>query len=227
MGEDENFWPAERPEPRAGRRLRPVQRDLLSSRPGRRRSRFGTWCSRSSIASAIRRTICGRCRGRTSTPAWAWSAWPPCCRACERTTTSTSFCPIVEGGGRSVRHEVRRRIDNGRRLRRITDHVRACTFAVHENVLPRRRTRKSTSSSGCCGGRCSMAIRWACASPFLHKLVPVVARDDEAAVSGAWGNGRARERRDREGGGELLRHDRRGAESHRTRVRRACAARTA
>ena len=26
--------------------------------------------------------------------------------------------------------------DNGRRLRRITDHVRACTFAVHENVYP-------------------------------------------------------------------------------------------
>jgi len=26
--------------------------------------------------------------------------------------------------------------DDGRRLRRITDHVRACTFAVHENVYP-------------------------------------------------------------------------------------------
>src|SRR5690606_28211176 len=26
--------------------------------------------------------------------------------------------------------------DNGRRLRRITDHERGCTFAVHENVYP-------------------------------------------------------------------------------------------
>ncbi|MFM2093933.1 MAG: hypothetical protein RIS70_1057, partial [Planctomycetota bacterium] len=26
--------------------------------------------------------------------------------------------------------------DSGRRLRRITDHIRACTFAVHENVYP-------------------------------------------------------------------------------------------
>src|SRR5688572_27611040 len=26
--------------------------------------------------------------------------------------------------------------DNGRRLRRIADHVRACTFAIHENVYP-------------------------------------------------------------------------------------------
>jgi alanyl-tRNA synthetase len=26
--------------------------------------------------------------------------------------------------------------DNGRRLRRITDHIAACAFAVHENVNP-------------------------------------------------------------------------------------------
>ena len=26
--------------------------------------------------------------------------------------------------------------ENGRRLRRIADHVRACTFAIHENVYP-------------------------------------------------------------------------------------------
>ena len=29
------------------------------------------------------------CRGRRSTPAWGWSASPPCCRACTTITTST------------------------------------------------------------------------------------------------------------------------------------------
>ncbi len=30
-----------------------------------------------------------RCRSSPSTPAWGWSASPPCCRACTTTTTST------------------------------------------------------------------------------------------------------------------------------------------
>jgi alanyl-tRNA synthetase len=64
--------------------------------------------------------------------------------------------------------------DNGRRLRRITDHVRACTFAVHENVYPgpnkqkyviRRLLRRAVLDGHQMGMR----------EPFLHKLVPVVA----------------------------------------------------
>ncbi|PQO46125.1 alanine--tRNA ligase [Blastopirellula marina] len=44
--------------------------------------------------------------------------------------------PIVEAAGEicSVKYEPES--DNGRRLRRITDHIRACTMAVHENVYP-------------------------------------------------------------------------------------------
>src|SRR4051794_12661891 len=64
--------------------------------------------------------------------------------------------------------------DNGRRLRRITDHVRACTFAVHENVYPgankekyvvKRLLRRAVLDGH------QMGLR----EPFLHKLVPVVA----------------------------------------------------
>jgi alanyl-tRNA synthetase len=64
--------------------------------------------------------------------------------------------------------------DNGRRLRRITDHVRACTFAVHENVYPgankekyvvKRLLRRAVLDGH------QMGLR----DPFLFKLVPKVA----------------------------------------------------
>jgi alanyl-tRNA synthetase len=64
--------------------------------------------------------------------------------------------------------------DNGRRLRRITDHIRACTFAVHENVYPgankekyvvKRLLRRAVLDGH------QMGLR----QPFLHKLVPIVA----------------------------------------------------
>jgi len=64
--------------------------------------------------------------------------------------------------------------ENGRRLRRITDHIRACTFAIHENVYPgpnkekyvvKRLLRRAVLDGHQMGMR----------EPFLHKLVPVVA----------------------------------------------------
>jgi alanyl-tRNA synthetase len=64
--------------------------------------------------------------------------------------------------------------ENGRRLRRITDHVRACTFAVHENVYPgankekyvvKRLLRRAVLDGH------QMGLR----QPFLFKLVPTVA----------------------------------------------------
>jgi len=63
--------------------------------------------------------------------------------------------------------------DAGRRLRRITDHVRACTFAIHENVVPgavkekyviRRLLRRAVLDGHQLGRR----------EPFLHQLVPAV-----------------------------------------------------
>ncbi|MDO5565982.1 MAG: alanine--tRNA ligase, partial [Planctomycetia bacterium] len=64
--------------------------------------------------------------------------------------------------------------DNGRRLRRIADHVRACTFAVHENVYPgnkeekyviRRLLRRAVLDG----------FQMGLDKPFLYQLVPTVA----------------------------------------------------
>ena len=63
--------------------------------------------------------------------------------------------------------------EDGRRLRRIADHVRACTMAIHENVYPdsqqenyviRRLLRRAVFQGH------EMGIR----KPFLHELVPAV-----------------------------------------------------
>ncbi len=82
--------------------------------------------------------------------------------------------PIVEAAAEVCRVKYDPSSDNGRRLRRITDHVRACTFAVHENVYPgpnkqkyviRRLLRRAVLDGHQMGMR----------EPFLHKLVPIVA----------------------------------------------------
>jgi alanyl-tRNA synthetase len=60
--------------------------------------------------------------------------------------------PLVQAAGEVCRVKYNPADDNGRRLRRIADHVRACTFAIHENA--------------CCAARSSTVIRWACAIRF-------------------------------------------------------------
>ncbi len=63
--------------------------------------------------------------------------------------------------------------DDGRRLRRITDHVRACAMAIHENVYPgpqkekyviRRLLRRAVLDGHQMG----------LSDPFLYKIVPAV-----------------------------------------------------
>ena len=44
--------------------------------------------------------------------------------------------PLVEAAGDVCGRKYDPSNDDGRRLRRIADHVRACSFAVHENVYP-------------------------------------------------------------------------------------------
>jgi alanyl-tRNA synthetase len=82
--------------------------------------------------------------------------------------------PLVEAAGEVCRVKYQPKDDNGRRLRRIADHIRACTFAVHENVLPgpnrekyviRRLLRRAVLDGYQMGRR----------DPFLFQLVPVVA----------------------------------------------------
>ena len=85
-----------------------------------------------------------------------------------------NLMPIVEAAAEVCGVKYAYDSDNGRRLRRITDHVRACTFAVHENVYPgankekyvvKRLLRRAVLDGH------QMGLR----DPFLHKLVPAVA----------------------------------------------------
>jgi len=64
--------------------------------------------------------------------------------------------------------------ENGRRMRRVADHVRACVFAIHENVYPgpnkekyviKRLLRRAVLDGHQVGVR----------EPFLYQMVPVVA----------------------------------------------------
>ena len=82
--------------------------------------------------------------------------------------------PIVHAAGEVTGVPYVYESDNGRRLRRITDHIRACTFAVHENVYPgangakyviRRLIRRAVLDGH------QMSMR----EPFVYKLVGAVA----------------------------------------------------
>jgi alanyl-tRNA synthetase len=82
--------------------------------------------------------------------------------------------PLVQAAGEVCHINYVPLSDTGRRLRRIADHVRACTFAIHENVLPgpnrekyviRRLLRRAVLDGYQLGLR----------DPFLFQLVPAVA----------------------------------------------------
>ncbi|QDU55184.1 alanine--tRNA ligase [Aeoliella mucimassa] len=81
--------------------------------------------------------------------------------------------PIVKAAAEVCGVEYKYDSENGRRIRRITDHVRACTFAVHENVYPgankekyvvKRLLRRAVLDGH------QMGLR----DPFLSKIVPAV-----------------------------------------------------
>lgn len=81
--------------------------------------------------------------------------------------------PIVESAASVCGTSYDPDSESGRRLRRITDHVRACTFAIHENVYPgankeqyvvKRLLRRAVLDGH------QMGLR----EPFLYQLVPAV-----------------------------------------------------
>ncbi len=85
-----------------------------------------------------------------------------------------SLMPIVQATADVCNVKYSYESEEGRRVRRITDHVRACAFAVHENVYPgankekyvvKRLLRRAVLDGHQLGMR----------EPFLGKLVPVVA----------------------------------------------------
>ncbi|TVS16614.1 MAG: alanine--tRNA ligase [Planctomycetaceae bacterium] len=81
--------------------------------------------------------------------------------------------PIVDAAAEVCGTQYEFGSDAGRRLRRITDHIRACAMAVHENVYPgpqkekyviRRLLRRAVLDGH------HMGLR----DPFLYQLVPAV-----------------------------------------------------
>ena len=90
--------------------------------------------------------------------------------------------PIVQAAGEVCGVPYEFDTENGRRLRRITDHVRACTMAVHENVYPgaqkekyviRRLLRRAVLDGH------QMGLR----EPFLYRIVPAVIEQMQAAYT--------------------------------------------
>jgi hypothetical protein len=82
--------------------------------------------------------------------------------------------PLVEAVGDVCSKKYVAADDDGRRMRRIADHVRACTFAIHENVLPGNNEEKYVVKRllrrAVLDGR-QMGMK----EPFLHKLPGMVA----------------------------------------------------
>ncbi len=82
--------------------------------------------------------------------------------------------PLVEAAADVCQVEYDPKSENGRRLRRIADHVRACTFAVHENVYPGNKEEKYVIRRllrrAVLDGR-----QMGCTKPFLYMLVAKVA----------------------------------------------------
>ncbi len=84
-----------------------------------------------------------------------------------------TLIPIVEAAAEVVGKKYVSESEDGRRLRRIADHVRACAMSIHENVYPgpqkeeyviRRLLRRAVLQGH------EMGLR----DPFLYQLVPEV-----------------------------------------------------
>ena len=91
-----------------------------------------------------------------------------------------TLLPIVEAAAECCSTKYEADSEEGRRLRRITDHVRACAFAIHENVYPgpnkERYVIKRLLRRAVLDGR-QMGLH----EPFLYQLVPAVVEVMKAA----------------------------------------------
>ena len=139
------------------------------------RSRSGTSSSRSSIASAIRRTILRPLPSKNIDTGMGLERTAAVLQGVDTNFHIDILRPLVEAAGEVCGIKYDPASDNGRRLRRIADHVRACTFAIHENVYPgpnkekyvvKRLLRRAVLDGH------QMGVH----EPFLHKLVPLSPR---------------------------------------------------
>ncbi|MDR2762469.1 MAG: alanine--tRNA ligase, partial [Planctomycetaceae bacterium] len=82
--------------------------------------------------------------------------------------------PLVETAAELLKQKYEPANNNGRRFRRIADHIRACVFAIHENVYPGNKEEKYVIRRllrrALLDGR-----QIGCKDAFLYQLVPTVA----------------------------------------------------
>ena len=99
MGEDENFWPASAPSQGPDGVCGPCSEIFYQARRQERGRDLEPGLHAVQPRRAIRRTICGRCRARTSTPAWAWSGRPSVLQGVDTNFHIDILRPIVEAAG--------------------------------------------------------------------------------------------------------------------------------
>jgi alanyl-tRNA synthetase len=158
--------------------------DHIPGGPPGSRTRTATASSRSGTSSSCstsRRTMrsSATCPSRRSTPAWAWSASPPCCRASTTITTPTRSGPDRRPARSSP--APRRTGERKASHRVIADHLRASGFLVADGVLPanegrgyvlRRIMRRAMRHAHLLGA----------AEPLMHRLVPALVAEMGAPI---------------------------------------------
>ena len=94
-------------------------------------------------------------------------------QACTTNYHIDTLLPIVNAAAEICGVKYEESSDNGRRLRRITDHVRACSLAIHENTYPGSQKEEAVVRlllrRAVLQGY-DMGLR----DPFLFQLVPAV-----------------------------------------------------
>ena len=193
------------------RTVRPLLGDLLRPRV-RQRSRDRDLEQRLHGVRAGRDgTSRRRCRRPRSTPGWASSASPRCCRG--RTPTTTPICSRRSSVG-SASSPVAATAPTGSRdvsMRVVADHVRATTFLIADGVIPSNEwrgyvLRKIMRRAMRHGKHLGLT------EPFLHRLVAVLGPRDGRRLPRA-GPQPGDDREDDPRGGAAVRHgaDRRSA----------------
>ena len=214
LGEDENFWPANAPSQGPDGVCGPCSEIYYHDRRPAR-SRSGTWSSPSSIASGGPPDNLRPLPSKNIDTGMGFERTAAVLQGVETNFHIDILRPMVEAAAEVCASAYEPEARNGRRLRRIADHVRACTFAIHENVQPgneeaglRHPPAAAPRGAGRPPDGRPRAVPPQAASAWSPRLMkqpyPELRRDRPA-----------RRPRHREGGGQLPGDHRRRPEPHR------------
>ena len=123
FGESDNFWPASAPSQAPTEFVARAAKSSIIRRPAAK-WRSGTWCSRNSIAWATRRIICARCRSKNIDTGMGLDRTASMLQGVDTNFHIDILRPIVEAAAEVCHMKYDPNSETGRRLWRITDHVR-------------------------------------------------------------------------------------------------------